>query len=89
MRPFLPLSLSSPQLWQAFIDYEIDAAAVSELVTLLKHEDPELRISAGWALTNRGGQAYRSDIEALQQDKDNDVRDAAAEMIEELNAPLD
>ena len=71
----------------AFADQKIDAEALSGLVPILKHKDPELRIDVGWALTVFGKQVYRSDIEKLQQDKDELVRKAAAQMISVLDKP--
>ena len=72
-------------LSRAFADEKIDADSLSGLVPILKHKDPELRINAGWALTVFGKQVYRSDIEKLQQDEDEEVRKNAANMISVLD----
>ena len=74
-------------LSRAFADEKIDADSLSGLVPLLKHKDRELRIDAGWALTVFGKQTYRSDIEKLQQDEDEEVRKSAANMTSVLDNP--
>lgn len=72
------------QVWQSFYEENLDKDAVRKLVPFLKDEQPDMRIAAGFTLANFGKEAYRNEIEALLEDKDEEVRKAAKEMIKAI-----
>lgn len=86
---FNPGGSDQAAAWQCLHDTQLGKKhAAKELLPLLKHENRDYRLEAGFAVAMFGGKKYRSHVEALLKDPDEVVRKDAAQMLEIIdNAP--